>query len=126
MGYSHRDRRAYRAAFRDLELVVGATLALSVLTMVLPWDLLALVALLGLAALGGLSMLHAERLLGTYAQDLAHVRAGAEANGFLRAEVTSDVGLERPIVRPSATSPHRRRRPATAARSDGETPPKGP
>lgn len=127
MGYSHRDRRAYRSAFRDLEWVIAATLGLGILVMVLPWVLVALVALLTLGVVGGVSMLHAESLIGSYARDLAHVRAGSARDGFLRAEVTSDVGLERAIVRPSAKSPHRRKGPVrieqTEDRPPGPTPP---
>jgi len=127
MAYSHRDRRAHRDVRRDFGLVVGAGLTLAVLTMVVPWTALAVGALAGMAALGAGYLLRADRLLEEYARDLQRVRAGTERSGFLRAEVESEVGLERQIVRPSATSPHRRRGPIAPGREETDpVPGKGP
>jgi len=118
MAYSHRDRRAHRDVRRDFEIVLGAVLALGVLVLVAPWSIVSIAALVALAGLGAIAMWRADRLFGTYARDLAAVRAGSEPSGFLRAEVASEVGLERRIVHPSAGSPHRRRGPVPLGRGE--------
>jgi hypothetical protein len=124
MAYSHRDRRAHREVFRDFEIVVGAGLALGVLCLLTPWTAVGVGALLGLAVLGVVYVLRADRLLTVYSRDLERVRSGTEGSGFVRAEVASEVGLERTIGRPSSASPHRRRAPITpGGRGDAGVPP---
>jgi len=123
MSYSHRDRRAHRDVRRDFEIVLGATVALGVVILFVTWPFVWIAALLALAALGAVSMARADRLIRIYARDLEGVRTGKGGSGVLRAEVSSDVGLDRSVVRPSAVSPHRRRGPVAQDREAPDVPP---
>ncbi len=82
------------------------SLALSALAMFGPNAALGLGALAGLGVLGWIAMVAGEEAVHEYGHDLRRVAAGEEGDGFLRAEVRSDVGLERPVGLPSARSPH--------------------
>jgi len=111
--YSHRDRRAHRELDRMLGGVGAGVAALTALALYLPPPLLGGLAVGGLVALGGAYLLWAERFLTEYERDL---KSGMEPEGrpaFLRAEVTSSVGLEAPPRTPP--SPHSRpRRPPSS------------
>jgi len=106
MSFSHRDRRAQRALWRLLGGIGVGTLVLSVLAMFGPEVALGLGALAGLAALGWVAMLAGEEAVHDYSHDLRTAAAGADSDGFVRAEVRSDVGLERPVGLPSTRSPN--------------------
>lgn len=111
MDYSHRDRRAQRNV-RRAAVVFGLTiLTLLALADLAPFLWARGLAVLGLAAAGGLFVLYGDRLTREYAHDLASARSGEPISGALRVEVESEVGLDRPVVRPSVRSPHVRRRP---------------
>jgi len=110
MDYTHRDRRAQRTVTRAFVSVVGGTAGLIGLALVVPVDVAGLAGVLALAGLGAAYVGWSERLVAKYAEDL---RAGAEGSagaGLLRVEMHTRVGLEREVVRPTARSPHARRR----------------
>ena len=122
MEYSHRDRRAQRDVRRAAVLFGAVILALLAVADGAPYLWARGLAVLGLAASGGAFLLFGDRLTREYAGDLASARSGETISGALRVEVESQVGLERPVVRPSIRSPHVRRRPLLP---DQIPPPKG-
>jgi hypothetical protein len=91
--------------------------ALGTLAFLDPSHFLGLGALIGLGVLGGGYLVGADRVLSEYRRDLQSVHDDGETTGLLRAEVGSQVGLERPVGLPSQRSPHVRRAPVP-----GETP----
>ena len=116
MSFSHRDRRIHRFLWRTLGLAAGGFVLLAALVFYGPTIALEVAGLVGLATLGAATMAIAERAVTEYERDLRVVRAGERSTGLLRAEVRSDVGLERSVGLPSGRSPHAR--PAPRA-SDG-------
>ncbi|MGP8071976.1 MAG: hypothetical protein ACLPZM_02465 [Thermoplasmata archaeon] len=108
MSFSHRDRRAHRTLWRILGGVGAGTLVLCGLAMFGPDVAFGLGALVGLAVLGWVGMAEGEEAVREYDHDLRSVTAGSDGDGFVRAEVRSDVGLERPIGFPAVRSPHTR------------------
>lgn len=107
-GYSHRDHRAFRAAYRLIGLVVTAVLGLEAVVLVAPGAIGPAIGLLLLAAVGLGSVTISERLVSTYERDLNEVRAGVLARGDLRAEVAlvRAVGAEdRPTRSPHSRQP---------------------
>jgi hypothetical protein len=110
MEYSHRDRRAHRTVGRGFFLTVAAVAALTLAALVLPGPILGVIAVGSLAATGAVALAWGDRVVTDYATDLREVRDGTIADGFVRTEVESHVGLERTIGRPSERSPHARRR----------------
>jgi hypothetical protein len=108
--YSHRDRRAQRDVSRALGTVIAVTVVLTAGALLLPLPYVGIAAVLALAVLGAAYLGWSERTLSSYATDLRRAREGQEIDGFLRVEVTTEVGLERPVGRPTSPSPHARRR----------------
>jgi hypothetical protein len=111
MSYSHRDRRVHRFLWRVLAVTAAGSVLLGGLVFYGPTIALAVAGLVGLAALGAITISVGERGVAEYERDLRDVRGGDVASGLLRAEVRSDVGLERSVGLPSARSPHSRRGP---------------
>ena len=109
MSFSHRDRRMHRWLWRSLGLAAGGSVLLGAFALAGPTVELELAGLLGLAALGGATMALGDRAVTEYERDLRAVQAGEDSSGLLRAEVRSDVGLERAVGLPSARSPNSRR-----------------
>jgi len=116
MSFSHRDRRTHRTLWRVLGGVGAGTLALSALAMFGPDVALEVGALAGLAVLGWVAMAAGEAAVHEYGRDLRSVTQGEDVSGFVRAEVRSDVGLERPVGLPTARSPHARPAPRAGDR----------
>jgi len=106
VSFSHRDRRTHRVLWRVLGGVGAGTLVLGGLAMFGPDVALGLGALAGLAVLGWVGMVAGEEAVHEYGRDLRSVARGEDSNGFVRAEVHSDVGLDRSVGLPSARSPH--------------------
>jgi hypothetical protein len=129
-GYTHRDRRAHRDVRRALWTTVAAIVALTGVGLEVPLPFAGLVAVVALGALGAVYLGWSEGMLSSYSNDLRRAREGRETDGFIRAEVGSTVGFERDVGRPTAVSPHARRRypgtpegdadPALPDRSDGD------
>ncbi len=109
MSFSHRDRRIHRFLWRTLGTAAGVAVVLGGLVLYDPSVALSIAGLLGLAALGAATMSVGERAVAEYERDLRAVRGGGPSTGLLRAEVGSDVGLERSVGLPSRRSPHARR-----------------
>ena len=108
--YSHRDRRAHRAIKRGLATMVAAVLVGIGLAVGTPVAVIGAVAIGGLVAAGLGSVIWGERLFTAYGRDLRSYRSGVAMDGFVRAEIASQVGLERGEAGPTSRSPHVRRR----------------
>ena len=108
MAFSHRDRRAHRTLWRVLAGVGLGTVALSAVTMFGPDVALDLGAIAGLAVLGWVGLMAGEEAVHEYGHDLQAVAGGDASTGFTRAEVRSEVGLDRSVGFPTARSPHAR------------------
>ena len=107
--YSHRDHRAFRSVFAIAGSVAAGTVALVVLAVEAPWDAVALGAVLGLAAIGGGSLVVSGAVAERYRADLRAVGRGQPVPGSLRVEVQSRVGFDRDDRGPRVRSPHVRR-----------------
>jgi hypothetical protein len=117
--YTHRDRRAQRAVGRVFFGLAGATVALIGFALGVPVRFAGLVSVVALGALGMGYIGWADRFLEEYATDLRTGADGSGTDGFLRVELNTPVGLDREIGRPTARSPHARRRaPGSSAPSD--------
>jgi hypothetical protein len=103
--FSHRDRRVDRTVHRALGAMILAVGMLGTLAFLSPSPLSGLFALLGLGAVGGVYLVGAGRVLAEYRGDLRRVHGGGTVDGLLRAEVESEVGLDRPVGLPSQRSP---------------------
>ncbi len=123
MSFSHRDRRVHRFLWRLLALAAGGFTLLAALVMYGPPVALELAGLLGLVTLGAATMVVGERAVAEYERDLRTVRSGGPSSGLLRAEVQSDVGLDRTVGLPSRSSPHTRRGPSPGDAVTGRTTP---
>ena len=110
MEYSHRDRRAEREVDRSFYTLVAITFALVVFAVVVPFWLAGWLGVLGLGALGVGYVAWSERFLETYSEDRRSEQEGGRADGLLRAELRSPARPDRDIRRPTARSPHVRRR----------------
>jgi len=110
MEFSHRDRRAQRAVGRAFFGMVAVTLALIGVSLVVPLWFAGLVGVVALGILGIGYLGWSDALLESYSNDLRDELAGGRAGGFLRAEIGSPAGLDRDVGRPTARSPHARRR----------------
>jgi hypothetical protein len=103
--FSHRDHRVRRHIGQTLAGIALGSLGLLGISLLAAPAALALAALAGLALLGGAALLVGERALKEYERDLRAVAGGEILDGFLRAEVQSEVGLDRPVGLPSTRSP---------------------
>jgi hypothetical protein len=108
--FSHRDRRAHREVNRALWATTGITLGLIVIALVIPYTVVGLSAVVALGVVGVAYIAWGERLLDRYTSDLRDAREGILADGFVRAEMASPVGLNRDARSPASLSPHSRRR----------------
>lgn len=108
--YSHRDRRTHRDVRRALWTVVAAVVLLAGFGLEVPIPFAGLASVVALGALGAVYLGWSEGMLASYSDDLRLAREGRESDGFTRAEVGSPVGFERDVGRPTAASPHARRR----------------
>jgi hypothetical protein len=124
--YSHRDRRAHRDVRRALWTTVAAIVALTAFGLEVPLPFAGLVAVVALGALGAVYLGWSEGMLASYSDDLRRAREGKESDGFTRAEVGSPVGFERDVGRPTAASPHARRRYPGTSEEDDPSLPDGP
>jgi hypothetical protein len=123
MEYTHRDRRAQRAVSRVFFGLVGATVALIGFALEVPLWFAGLVSVIALGALGVGYIGWSDRLLEEYAKDLRTGAEGSGTDGFLRVELNTPVGLDRAVGRPTARSPHARRRaPGTSVLSEETSP----
>ena len=107
MSFSHRDRRAHRSVWRLLVGVTAATVALGAIAQyerAVP--AIGAAAVAGLAITGGAALLAGERLIADYGNDLRNGRRPDGPDGFVRVEVRSEVGLERPVGLPTHRSPN--------------------
>ncbi len=111
MAFSHRDRRAHRNVTRGFVALAATVAVLTVVVLALPVRPAELVAVGALVLAGAAYLIASSRFLDRYSDDLRRVRDGAAADGFLRAEAGSSVGLDRSVGRPSTRSPHSRVRP---------------
>ena len=116
--YTHRDRRAQRDVDRALATLAAAIAALTGLALLVPLPVLGLGVVVALGVAGAIYLGWSERLLSTYSSDLRLAREGRAADGFLRAEVASAVGLDREADGPRVPSPHTRRRPPGMERDE--------
>jgi len=117
--FSHRDRRAHREIDRAFWTIVALALGLTAFALEVPTPLGAIAAVVALVVVGGVYLGWSDRLLASYANDLRDALEDRSTDGFLRAEVASPVGLDRPRGRPTAPSPHvRRRSPGTWTNED--------
>lgn len=123
MSFSHRDRRVHRFLWRVLGVAVGGFILLGGLVLYGPTVALELAGLIGLAALGAATMVVGERAVAEYEVDLRAVHSGGPSSGLLRAEVRSEVGLERSVGLRSRASPHARRPPSPGDGVGGRTTP---
>lgn len=115
LDYTHRDRRAQRSVSRAFLAMGGIIVGLIVFALGMPFDL---AGLLGVVALGGLGIAYlgwSDRLLRAYTDDLRTGLEGGGASGLLGVELRTPVGLDRAIGRPTARSPHVRRRAPAAS-----------
>ncbi|MGA8275387.1 MAG: hypothetical protein WB852_03715 [Thermoplasmata archaeon] len=108
MKFSHRDHRVDARIERSFWLMLALAGTLGVVAFLAPWPVVDLVALLGLAALGGVYVLRSERKVSEYMGDLRSVRGGGDVSGLLRVEVSNEVGRERPVGLPTRRSPNAR------------------
>ena len=107
--------------------MVAAALALTGVGLGVPVPLVGLAAVVALGALGAAYIGWSERMLSSYATDLRLAWEGRSTDGFTRAEVGSSVGFDRDAGRPTAVSPHARRRyPGTSGDEDGSSHPTEP
>ncbi len=118
MAFSHRDRRAHRSIWRALAAVLGLVVGLVLVALEMPYDALGVAAVGGLSAVGLGYLTWSERLLARYSADLRGVLEGISGSGFARAEVGTEVGLERPVGSPAGRSPHSRRGPPPSMAGD--------
>jgi hypothetical protein len=88
--------------------MAAVVVGLSTAAVLLAADWLGLLTVVALGALGGLYLMAGDRWVGEYAHDVRTVRAGAPVSGFVRTEVESDVGLQRPVGGPRGRSPNSR------------------
>jgi len=117
--YSHRDRRAHRDVRRALWTMVAGVAALAGVGFEVRVPFLGLASVVALGVLGAAYLGWSEGMLSSYSNDLRLAREGRETDGFIRAEVGSPVGFEREVGRPTAVSPHARRRyPGTSTEED--------
>jgi hypothetical protein len=108
MKFSHRDHRVDASVERSFWLILALAGTLGVVAFLAPWPVVDLVALLGLAVLGGVYVLRSERKVSEYVGDLRSVRGGGDVSGWLRVEVSNEVGRERPVGLPTRRSPNTR------------------
>lgn len=90
--------------------MVGAIVALVGFALGVPFGFAGLVSVVALGALGMGYIGWSDRFLEEYAADLRTGADGSGTDGFLRVELHTPVGLDREIGRPTARSPHARRR----------------
>jgi hypothetical protein len=118
--FSHRDRRAHHTVKRAFVALAVGTFALTSLALALPLPVVGLTAVAGLGAVGAIYLGWSERMLARYRNDLRLGREGGHADGFLRAEMATPVGLDRDVRPGTAPSPHaRRRHPGAGGSRDG-------
>ena len=110
MAFSHRDRRAHRAVWRGLAALAVGELALGTLALFAPRAWVGLIAVAALGAIGLAALDWGLGLVDRYATDLRRAREGGPLGGFERVEALSRFDLDRPVGRPTALSPHARRR----------------
>jgi hypothetical protein len=101
--------------------MVAAALALTGIGLGVPLPFVGIAAVVALGALGAAYLGWSERMLGSYANDLRLSREGREPDGFVRVEVSSPVGLDGDVRRPTTPSPHARRRYPRAGRDNEGT-----
>ena len=103
--------------------MVAAALALTGVGLGVPVPLVGLAAVVALCALGAAYVGWSDGMLASYTTDLRLARDGGSADGFVRVEVGSPVGFDRDVGRPTALSPHARRRyPRTSGDEEGPSP----
>jgi hypothetical protein len=107
--YSHRDRRAHREVWRMLGILAGGASALALTALWAPGWVVPLGAIAAIIGFGGAVVRWGDRVVEEYESDLLVVREGRQSSGFVRAEVGSQVGLERKASVATGPSPHRRR-----------------
>jgi len=117
--FTHRDRRAWRDVGRALGAMAGSLVLGSALALYLPVPYAGVAGVVALGGIGAGYLVWAERFLARYTDDLRRGRTG-EAVGFPRAELGTAVGLERVVGRPTARSPHSRRRYPSTPDPEGE------
>jgi len=119
--FTHRDRRAHREVGRVFWTVVGVSAGLTGLALAIPLSLVGIATVVALGVVGAACVAWSDRLLSRYAVDLAEVREGRAADGFVRAEARTPVGLDREAGVLRSPSPHTRR--PGVPRDDGVDPP---
>jgi len=107
--YSHRDHRVFRATYRLVAVVAAVTTVLVTVGLFAPWAFVGELAIVALAALGGVALLESGAIVDGYVDDLRRVGRGDTAPPFLRVEVESRIELERPVFVGARPSPHGRR-----------------
>lgn len=108
--YTHRDRRAHRAVARAFLTIGALVVVLTGCALTVPLPFAGIVSVVLLGGVGVAYLGWSEGMLTTYSSDLRRASDEFGPNGFLRAETSSPVGLRREIGRPTASSPHARRR----------------
>ncbi|HXQ78867.1 MAG: hypothetical protein WB788_09270 [Thermoplasmata archaeon] len=121
MEYSHRDRRAERDVDRSFFTLVSLTFALVVFAVAVPYWFAGWLGVLGLGVLGVGYVVWSERFLESYSEDRRTEQEGGLVHGLLRAELRSAARPDRDLHRPTARSPHARRR-APGSREIAEDP----
>lgn len=107
--YSHRDHRSFRAAYRLLGTVAAATVALVAASFFAPGALVGLLALGGLAVLGGAALGESSSIADGYVDDLRRAARPGAGPSMLQVEVHSQIELDRPVFVGGRPSPHVRR-----------------
>jgi hypothetical protein len=100
-------------------MMVAAAVALTGVGLGVPVPFVGPAVVVALGVLGATYVGWSDGMLSSYATDLRHAREGGGTDGFVRAEVGSPVGFDRDVGRPTALSPHARRRyPGTSGDED--------
>jgi hypothetical protein len=112
--YSHRDHRIYREVYRLLAIVGAATSLLVLVGLYAPWANVGILAILGLAVLGGAALLRSGSLVEGYVGDLHTVGRSDSTASILRVEVESRIEVDRRVFVGARPSPQHRRSPPAA------------
>ena len=108
--YSHRDLRAERDADRAFWTVVALCVGWTVFAVEVPLPFAGVVAVVALLALGAGYLVWSERMLASYAGDLARAGEATTPKEFRSAEAASRLPSPGSSVQRPTQSPHRSRR----------------